>query len=50
MVIRLRIARSIIGGLHCRHVDGKNKRKFAHTVRMTKIIVNSIRIKIRPKS
>ena len=32
MAIRLQIARSFIGGLHFRHVDGKNKRKFAHIV------------------
>ena len=34
-----------IGGLHCRHVGGQNKRKFAHIVCM-KMTVNSQRRKI----
>ena len=34
-----------IGGLHCRHVGGQNKRKFAHKV-CIKIAVNSQRRKI----
>ena len=29
-----------IGGLHCRHVGGQNKRKFAHKV-CTEMVVNS---------
>ena len=33
-----------IGGFHCRHVDGQNKRKFLHTVGI-KIEVNSHRRK-----
>ena len=34
-----------IGGLHCRHVGGQNKRTFAHIV-CIKIVVNSPRRKI----
>ena len=36
---------SALGGLHCRHIGGKNKRKFAHVV-CIKMEVNSQRRKI----